>query len=221
MADILVADDTKNIREALNEALLVAGHTVRMVADGEAAVSEFVRKRPDAVLLDVMMPRKDGFEVCAEIRSLDAKVPIIFISAKGTENAKVKGLVTGADDYVVKPFGYREVLARLGAVLRRARGVPETTFTLGSCLVNADRFTLRNPEGVESRLSPRELDLVKAFAESDGRPLDRAEILRRLWGVDYYGNTRTLDQHVNTLRRKMGSDGVRIGTVPRVGYEFK
>jgi len=225
MADILVAEDTKSVREALEEILGAAGHAVRAVPDGVSALAAFAQQRPDLVLLDVMMPKMSGFDVCTEIRRRDVAVPIIFLSAKDSERAKVQGLGLGADDYISKPFGDSELLARVAAALRRVEAVSRASqaksFRIGGATVDESALSVVDAEGVASPLQPRELALLKMLTRVPGAVVSRTDLMNRLWGIDYYGNTRTLDQHVANLRKKLGPDADRLETVTRVGYRLR
>lgn len=224
MADILVAEDDEAIGAGLAAALESEGHEVRLARDGEEALGEYARKRPSLVLLDVMMPKKSGWDVCTSIRRLDPATPIIMLTAKSEEADKVIGLGLGADDYITKPFGVRELAARVAAALRRAAlpraGEDGAVFAFGGCTVDARRFTVRTPEGSESPLGAREMSLLKTFAARPGEVLSRDALLNEVWGVSYYGSTRTLDQHIAQLRKKLGTGSGAIETVHGVGYRF-
>ncbi len=229
-ARILLAEDDRNIREGLVDALEGEGYRVTAVENGEAALVAFRQATVDLLLLDVMMPLSSGYDVCREIRSKDRQVPIIMLTAKSEEIDKVVGLQLGADDYVTKPFGIRELLARIEAVLRRARPaavvedgthVPEQ-FQFGEARVDTRRFQLTL--GRKSHeLSAREVELLRYFKAHAGEVLSRDELLNRLWGQTYYGTTRTLDQHVAQLRKKLRrkrGDTSCIATVHGVGYRY-
>jgi len=224
MADILIAEDERNVREGVATALRLEGHSVRTARDGEAALDSFARERPDLVVLDVMMPRRNGFDVCAEMRRLDRQVPILILSAKSEEVDKVIGLGIGADDYVTKPFGMRELIARVAGLLRRAGngqgGREKPSFTIGSCRVDVLRRKVAWPDGAEQDLTPRECDLLRAFAAHPGEVLGREQLLGVLWGFASSVNTRSLDQHVARIRKKLGSDAARIETVSGAGYRL-
>ena len=168
--DILIAEDDPVIRRAVKAALKSEGYSVRETPDGAAALKAFGEKRPDLVLLDVMMPNTDGFETCRRIRSADAMVPIIFLTARSSEDDKVKGLGLGADDYIVKPFGVRELLARVTAVLRRIEARTPETIPLGSSRIDPRRAVLTRPDGSETSLTARELRLLLLFAARPGEP---------------------------------------------------
>ena len=160
------------------------------------------------MLHDVMMPATDGFEVCARIRAVDARAPIIFLAARSSEDDKVKGL--GADDYIVKPFGVHELLARVAAVLRRADSRTPETIPLGTVHIDPRKAPLVRPDGKSVALTARELRLLLLFAARPDEVISRDELLNSCWGLTYYGATRTLDQHILVLRKKLGPEGHRL-----------
>ena len=227
MAYVLFAEDDETLREGLQAALESEGHEARACADGEEALAAFAERRPDLLLLDVMMPRRSGFDVCAEVRRRDPAVPILFLTAKADEADQVIGFGLGADDYVAKPFRVRVLLARIAAALRRARAAaapPDRadTFAIGAARVDARRFLVSpGPGEPDLPLTVRELGLLRAFAAHPGEVLSRDELLDEVWGVDYVGSPRTLDQHVLQIRRKLGASADRIETVHRAGYRYR
>ena len=226
MAYVLFAEDDETLREGLQAALESDGHEARACADGEEALAAFAERRPDLLLLDVMMPRRSGFDVCAEVRRRDAAVPILFLTAKSGEADQVIGLGLGADDYVAKPFRVRVLLARVAAALRRARAsappAAAETFRIGAAVVDARRFLLSPGAGEpDLPLTVRELGLLRAFAAHPGEVLSRDELLDEVWGVDYVGGPRTLDQHVLQIRKKLGPSARRTETVHRAGYRYR
>jgi len=223
---ILVAEDDVAILTGLVDLLEGEGFLVDKALDGAQAIERWNEVRPDLILLDVMMPEKSGFEVCREIRKRDAETPVIMLTAKGEEIDTVVGLELGADDYVVKPFGTNELLARIRAVLRRGRGKSpsrdDRLIAFGD--VRVDPRTMRGLRGEhEFDVSPRELGLLRLFTSREGEALDRFTILDEVWGVRYEGTTRTLDQHIAGLRKKVEKDPEHprhIQTVHGVGYRF-
>lgn len=229
-AHLLVAEDDPHIREGLIAALESEGYRVTAARDGAEALAQFAGARFDLVLLDVMMPEISGFDVCRRIRRQDAAMPIIMLTAKSEEIDKVVGLELGADDYMTKPFGVRELLARIAAVRRRARSSPapaavppaEDAVAFGAVVVN--RKTMRAARGRKTEdLSARELGLIEMFLAHPDEVLSRDRLLNEVWGVDYLGTTRTLDQHIVQLRRKIEKDPdhpVVIQTVHGVGYRY-
>ena len=226
MAYILVAEDDKTLRDGLQVALESEGYETRACADGEEALAAFAERRPDLVLLDIMMPRRGGFEVCAEIRCRDAAVPVIILTAKTAEADQVFGLGLGADDYIAKPFRIRILLARVEAALRRASpssgsAPASAVFSIGAAKVDPRNFCVDPCDGTPPQpLTVRELALLRAFAGHPGEVLTRDSLLDEAWGVDYEGGSRTLDQHVHQVRRKLGRSADRIVTVHRVGYRY-
>ena len=224
MRDILVAEDNALLAKGICTALKSERYRVRHVADGEAALAAIAERRPDVLVLDIMMPKMDGITVCRTIRRTDAHLPILMLTARGLDSQKVEGLSAGADDYLTKPFSIAELLARIAALLRRALLVaPQSaadTFAFGAATVDASTLTVTASDGTSQRLLPRELGLLKLFAENPGKVFSRDELLDRFWGVSYYGTTRTLDQRLMLLRKKLGSDAARIESVHGVGYRY-
>ena len=224
MRDILVAEDNALLAKGICTALKSERYRVRHVADGAAALAAIAERRPDVLVLDIMMPKMDGITVCRTIRRTDAHLPILMLTARGLDAQKVEGLSAGADDYLTKPFSIAELLARIAALLRRALlAAPESaadTFAFGAATVDASTLTVTASDGTSQRLLPRELKLLKPFAENPGKVFSRDELLDRFWGVSYYGTTRTLDQRLMLLRKKLGSDAARIESVHGVGYKY-
>jgi len=224
---VLVVEDDPAIREALQEALAADGHAVVVAPDGGQAVRLFAPGGFDLVLLDLMLPVLNGYDVCRKIREQDKRVPVIMLTAKGEEIDKVLGLELGADDYVTKPFGLREILARVHAAFRRldqtaahAQEAPDT-FYIGETLINRKRFlAVRGKTSHE--LTARELKLLEVFHAKKGEVLSRDLLLNEVWGIDYLGTTRTLDQHIAQVRKKVGDDVAAklIKTVHGVGYQY-
>ncbi len=226
---ILVVEDDPAIREALREALSADGNDVVCANDGGQAVKLFAAGKFDLVLLDLMMPVLSGYDVCRKIREKNRTVPIIMLTAKGEEIDKVLGLELGADDYVTKPFGLREILARVHAAFRRqehmaapasAKTLAADTFQLGDTVIDRKRFTATRGKSSEE-LTARELHLLEVFHRCQGEVLSRDQLLNEVWGINYQGTTRTLDQHVAQVRKKIGdSDARLIKTVHGVGYQY-
>ncbi len=225
---ILVAEDEANLREGLVDILESEGYLVSAVGDGAAALGVFSKGGIDLALLDVMMPEKSGYDVCREIRRHDTRVPIIMLTAKGEEIDKVIGLELGADDYVTKPFGLHELRARIAAVLRRCRPEPggaaqmPESFRFGMAQIDRKSYQGRLSSRVFS-LTARELKLLDVFYQHPGEVLSRNDLLNLVWGIDYGGTTRTLDQHIAQLRKKIEQDPSapeNILTVHGVGYRY-
>jgi len=225
MAYVLFAEDDETLRTGLEAALSSEGYETCGCKDGNEALSAFTQRRPDLLILDVMMPGKSGFDVCVEVRRSDPTVPIIFLTAKTSEADVVIGLGLGADDFIPKPFRIRELLARVSAALRRgqlaATTAPSDVFTIGSARIDARRFLVSTGEPPDQPLTVRELGLLKEFAAHPGEVLSRDTLLDEVWGMDYTGGTRTLDQHIVQVRRKLGKSGDLIETVRGAGYRLR
>ncbi|MBQ7202628.1 MAG: response regulator transcription factor [Eubacterium sp.] len=228
MADkILVVDDDININELLKLYLENDGYVVFTALDGQEAVEMFQEKNPDLILLDIMLPKMDGWQVCREIRKTSA-VPIIMLTAKGETFDKVLGLELGADDYVVKPFDAKEVMARVKAVLRRTKGTGEEEddekkiVTYDKLEINIANYEMK-VDGVSVDTPPKELELIYHFASNPNRVYTRDQLLDEVWGFDYYGDSRTVDVHVKRLREKLEgvSEKWELRTVWGVGYKFE
>ncbi len=225
MGKILVADDDKNICELLRLYLEKEGYTVAIANDGEEALSQFASETPDIVLLDIMMPRLDGWQVCREIRK-KSNCPIIMITAKGETFDKVLGLELGADDYVVKPFDAKEIVARIKAVLRRtgkaAPSLDSKEVSYDKLVVNMTKYELK-VDGKVVDTPPKELELLYHLASNPNRVYTRDQLLDEVWGFEYYGDSRTVDVHVKRLREKLEgvSEQWSLKTVWGVGYKFE
>ena len=225
MADILLAEDDAAVRKWVAVALESEGHSVRVAPDGEAALEAFRARRPDLLVLDVMMPRKDGLEVCRAVRAGDPALPVLMLTARNTEKDKLAGFGVGADDYVTKPFSMGELFARVAALLRRgalvARSAPASSVDLGALRLEPARMALVAADGTATPLAARECGLLRLLAAHPGEVLPRERLLNELWGVSFSGNTRTLDQHVALVRRKLGAEAGRLETVRNVGYRLR
>lgn len=224
---ILVVDDDRNICELLKLYLENDGYTVFVANDGQEAVEMFQSKAPELVLLDIMLPKMDGWQVCREIRKT-SNTPIIMLTAKGETFDKVLGLELGADDYVTKPFDAKEVMARVKAVLRRASGSNDAEENSKKIVkydnleINIVNYELK-VKGVPVDTPPKELELIYHFALNPNRVYTRDQLLDEVWGFDYYGDSRTVDVHVKRLREKLEgvSDKWSLKTVWGVGYKFE
>ena len=221
---VLIVDDDPNICELLRLYLEKDGYEVSVANDGETAVTAESEQKPDIMLLDIMLPGLDGWQVCREIRKTSS-VPIIMITAKGETFDKVLGLELGVDDYVVKPFDAKEVVARVKAVLRRA--APEETSGVKEVKYDKLTINLTNYElivdGKQIDTPPKELELLYHLASNPNRVYTRDQLLDEVWGFDYYGDSRTVDVHVKRLREKLEnvSDAWLLKTVWGVGYKFE
>ncbi len=219
---ILLVDDEPSILQLARMYLERDGFRVEDARDGEAALAAVKRLQPDLIVLDVMLPKLDGFEVCRRLRSSGNSAAILMLTARDEDVDKILGLELGADDYLTKPFNPRELVARAKAILRRSSAVPRDQ----SGPVRFDELEI-NPLRREVRLGPRtvdlraqEFDLLLTLAAQPGRVFTREQLLQLAWGFDYYGQTRTVDVHIAHLRRKLEGGKVRIETVPGVGYKL-
>ena len=223
---ILVVDDDANICELLRLYLTKEGYQVTTAGDGEEGLEKFNQIKPDMVLLDVMMPRMDGLEVCRRIRKA-GNTPVMMLTAKGETFDKVLGLELGADDYVVKPFETKEVIARIGAVLRRSGRHSEDkeenkVVTYENLSINLTNYELK-VKGVQVDTPRKEMELIYHLASNPNQVFTRDQLLDEVWGFDYYGDSRTVDVHVKRLREKLegASDKWALKTVWGVGYKFE
>jgi len=225
---VLVVDDEESFVDALQVGFSREGFEVRVARDGSEALEEFVTLAPDVILLDVMLPRVSGTDVCREIRRT-SQVPIIMVTAKGSEIDAVVGLEVGADDYVVKPYRLRELVARVRAVLRRAeQAAPNddgssATVAVGDVTIDPERHVV-TVRGEPVRLPLREFELLWVLMSNAGRVLTRDQLIDKVWGSDYFGDTKTLDVHVKRLRAKVEldpSNPERIVTIRGLGYKYE
>lgn len=220
---ILIVEDEKDLVKILKYNLEKEGYRVSVATDGEAGLATFRKEKPDLIVLDIMMPRMDGYEVCKAIRQ-ESKVPIIMLTAKTEEVDRVLGLELGADDYVTKPYSVREVTARIKAILRRMSGAEEqkTFIRAGELEVDIERYVTK-VQGQQISLSSKEFEFLKCLIAAKGRVLTRDQLLERVWGYDsaFEIDTRTVDQHIARLREKLGSESKRVVTVKNVGYRLK
>ncbi len=221
---ILVVDDDLNICELLRLYLTKEGYNVVIANDGQSAVTTFQEESPSLVLLDIMLPKLDGWQVCREIRKF-SETPIIMLTAKGEVFDRVLGLELGADDYVVKPFDTKEIVARIKAVLRRSAAsaieeIKEVHYDKLS--INLTNYELK-VGGVQIDTPPKEMELIFHLAKNPNRVFTRDQLLDEVWGYDYYGDSRTVDVHVKRLREKLegASDKWELRTVWGVGYKFE
>ncbi|MCT4660742.1 MAG: response regulator transcription factor [Tissierellales bacterium] len=228
MSKILVVDDAEHIVELIQFNLENEGHEVSTAYDGREALGKVEDDFPDLILLDLMLPGIDGIEVCRRIRSSEKtkNIPIIMITAKGEEIDKVLGLEIGADDYITKPFGVRELLARVKAMLRRSRRVDDQSaekyYKAYGIELDIEKHEVFK-DGSKIELTYKEFELLKLLFENRGKVLTRDELLDKIWGYDYFGETRTVDVHIRHLRKKLGEnkENVMIETVRGVGYKLK
>jgi len=221
---ILLVDDDPNIRQLVNLYLEKEGFEVTMAADGLEAVKQFKLSPPNLILLDIMLPGMDGWQVCREVRKV-SNIPIIMLTAKDETFDKVLGLELGADDYVVKPFDPKELIARIKAVIRRyqATDAPDKELAFPGLTVNISHYTVTFM-GRELEMPPKELELLYFLASHPSQVFTREQLLEQVWGYDFFGDSRTVDVHVKRLREKLvgGEEmGWNIKTVWGVGYKFE
>ena len=220
---ILLVDDEPSIVELSRMYLEREGFRVQSVQDGQAALEAVGRERPALVVLDVMLPKLDGFEVCRRLRALNDPAAILMLTARDDDIDKILGLELGADDYLTKPFNPRELVARVKAILRRGDRKRDDAHAapmhLGDLTVDPARREVRL-NALSLNLRTQEFDLLLTFAEHRGLVLSREQILQKAWGFDFYGQTRTVDVHVAHLRRKLEKSSVKIETVTGVGYKL-
>jgi DNA-binding response OmpR family regulator len=225
---VLIVEDDPHILLGLEEVLKSDGFDVAVCNRGDEAIDAVKKHRPTLILLDVMLPGLSGYDICKQLRAKKVATPILMLTAKGQELDKVVGLDLGADDYVTKPFGVQELLSRIHALLRRTAAAPpseansQAPFQIGAATIDPKTFQLKREKAVEE-LTPRELKLLQLFAAHLGEVLSRDRLLNEVWGYNYYGTTRTLDQVIVQLRKKLGDNGddpKHLLTVHGVGYKL-
>ena len=211
MATILIAEDEKEMREILADCMRRGGHACITAEDGIEAVMALKNHAVDLAILDIMMPHLDGFSVCRIAREMNS-VPILFLTAKRYEY--------GADDYMTKPFSPKILLAKVNALLRRAGNIPQDALQAGTLILypSSRQVTVN---GMEAELTHKEFEMLRLFMQNKNQVFSREQLLNRVWGYDYEGNTRTVDTHIKTLRQKLGSEGHHIVTLIRSGYKFE
>ena len=221
---ILICDDDPVVHESLGLYLSAERYTHSSAFDGEQALKLFASDHPDLIILDLMMPKMSGTDVCREIRR-SSTVPIIMLTAKGEEIDRVLGLELGADDYIVKPFSPREVIARIKAVLRRLGDNEQTGaafLRFEGLEISLDNYQVK-VDGVNIAFTPKEVEILHLLASHPGQVMDREQILSQVWGYDYFGDTRTVDTHIKRIRQKIMHEGAAWGliTIYGVGYKFE
>lgn len=219
---ILIADDEERMRRVITDYLRIKGYDTIEAADGVQTLEMFTEHKPDLVLLDVMMPRMDGFEVCRAIHA-NSKVPIIMLTARGQEEDELQGFSLGADEYITKPFSLKILLARIEAVFRRINGKSSASSadsSIPGLSVDRDAREVR-VDGVPVELTYTEFELLLYLIDNPGIALSRDKILDSVWRYDYYGDARTVDTHVKKLRSKLGERGDYIKTIRGIGYKFE
>ena len=220
---IWCVDDDNTIRDIEVYTLTQTGFDAKGFADGISMLEALKTEKPELIVLDIMLPGKDGVEVLKEIRSNPEtrKIPVIMATAKGTEMDKIQGLDTGADDYLVKPFGVMEMVSRIKAVLRRCEpDEKEEVLSIGEITLS-DKEHLVTVNGEKVVLTFKEFEILKLFMSNPGIVFSRDKLLSEVWGIDYLGESRTVDMHIKTLRQKLGDAGALIETVIGVGYKME
>jgi len=228
---VLLVEDDPHILLGLEEILHSDGYETAACSRGDEAVATVAKFQPDLIVLDVMLPGASGYDICKQLRAKKNMTPILMLTAKGQELDKVVGLGLGADDYVTKPFGVRELLARIQALLRRSGNgagagqppaLPAPPFRIGAASINPKTFVLQRG-GVAEELTAKEVKLLQVFHAHAGEVLSRDQLLNEVWGYNYYGTTRTLDQVIVQLRKKLGDSGgepKHLLTIHGVGYKL-
>ncbi len=219
MATILIAEDEKEMQEILVDYMKRNGHTCITADDGLDAALALKNNAVDLAILDIMMPHLDGFSVCKLAREM-GNLPILFLTAKSDEEDKLRGYAYGADDYVTKPFSLKLLLAKINALLRRTGNISQDGLRAGGIVLSplAHRVTV---DGNEVELTHKEFELLHLFMQNKNQVFSREQLLNRIWGYEYEGNTRTVDTHIKTLRQKMKDEGYHIVTLIRSGYKFE
>ena len=223
METILIIEDNPVMLRGLKDNFEFEGYTVKTATDGDSGLKEALRVQPDLIILDLMLPKVNGYEICRFLREEKQDMPIIMLTAKSLESDKVLGLKLGADDYVTKPFSIKELLARAEAFLRRRRQSAPDLREFGDCLLDANSRTL-TCKGQEVPLSPKEFELLAYFVNNAGRALSRDTIMTNVWGYDCMVTPRSIDRFVNALRNKIEPDPANprhIKTVREFGYKFE
>lgn len=223
METILIIEDDATMLRALKDNFEFKGYCVLTADDGEEGLNTALNKKPDLILLDIMLPKINGYEICRLIRQENLNMPIIMLTAKGEESDIILGLNLGADDYVTKPFSIKELLARAAAFLRRSRQTEQDIYEFGDCRLDIPARKLTN-KGDEIKLSPKEFSLLEYFVKKPGRALTRDEILNMVWGYDSFIGSRSIDRFVTTLRNKIEPDPhnpMFIHTIREIGYKFE
>lgn len=223
METVLIIEDDSTMLRGLKDNFEYSGYNVIIAADGEAGLNAALDSKPDLIILDIMLPKINGYEVCRLIRKENLDMPIIMLTAKGEESDIVLGLNLGADDYVTKPFSIKELLSRVAAFLRRRKQEVKDSYGFGNFIIEISaRRLLRN--GQEVKLSPKEFKLLEFFLKKQGKALTRDEILNIVWGYNSFSGHRSVDRFVNTLRNKIEPDPHNptfIHTLREIGYKFE
>ncbi len=221
MALVYIVEDDRNIREIETFALKNTGYEVMGFECAKDFYKEMENRKPDIILLDIMLPDEDGLEIVRKLRAIAGTrgIPVIMVTAKASEIDKVKGLDMGADDYMTKPFGVMELISRVKALLRRSSAGEEKSLHIGSVCLDIEKHSV-TVDGVLCELTYKEYELLRLLMNRAGIVTSRDMILERVWGTDFEGESRTLDMHIKTLRRKLNGAGAMIKTIRNVGYMF-
>lgn len=219
MANILIVEDEKNMQAIIAEYMRRGGHTCFVADDGVDALMLLKNNPMDLMILDIMMPHLDGFSVCKMAREM-SNLPIIMLTAKSSEDDKLKGYDLGADDYMTKPFSPKVLLAKVNALLRRSSAAPADTISAGKISITPASHKVFL-DGQEITLTHKEYELLYFFVSNPGQIFSREQLLNRIWGYDFEGTTRTVDTHIKTLRQKLGDESKYIVTLIRSGYKFE
>ena len=219
MANILIVEDEKNMQAIIAEYMRMGGHTCFVADDGVDALMLLKNNPMDLMILDIMMPHLDGFSVCKMAREM-SNLPIIMLTAKSSEDDKLKGYDLGADDYMTKPFSPKVLLAKANALLRRSSAAPADTISAGKISITPASHKVFL-DGQEVTLTHKEYELLYFFVSNPGQIFSREQLLNRIWGYDFEGTTRTVDTHIKTLRQKLGDESKYIVTLIRSGYKFE
>lgn len=219
MANILIVEDEKNMQAIIAEYMRMGGHTCFVADDGVDALMLLKNNPMDLMILDIMMPHLDGFSVCKMAREM-SNLPIIMLTAKSSEDDKLKGYDLGADDYMTKPFSPKVLLAKANALLRRSSAAPADTISAGKISITPASHKVFL-DGQEITLTHKEYELLYFFVSNPGQIFSREQLLNRIWGYDFEGTTRTVDTHIKTLRQKLGDESKYIVTLIRSGYKFE
>ncbi len=219
MANILIVEDEKNMQDIIAEYMKKGGYTCFTADDGIDALMLMKNTPMDLMILDIMIPHLDGFSVCKMAREM-SNLPIIMLTAKSDEADKLRGYEYGADDYMTKPFSPKILLAKANALLRRTSAAPTDTISAGKISINPAAHKVF-VDGTEITLTHKEYELLHFFMGNPEQIFSREQLLNRIWGYDFEGNTRTVDTHIKTLRQKLGSEGKSIVTLIRSGYKFE
>ena len=223
METVLIIEDDSSMLRGLKDNFKYAGYHVITAADGEAGLNAALDAKPDLIILDIMLPRINGYEICRLIRNENLDMPIIMLTAKGEESDIILGLNLGADDYVTKPFSIKELLARAAAFLRRSKQQEQNSYKFGDFILDIPACRL-SKNGHEVKLSPKELKLLELFLKKQGKALTRDEILNAVWGYNSFSGHRSVDRFVTTLRNKIEPDPHNptfIHTLREIGYKFE